>query len=299
MRPQLDPDLLSTFLAVVQGGSISAASRAVHLSQPAVTARIARLEASVGAALLVRSVRGVTPTPAGLRLAERARALERLLAEALDEVGDDDNAVGALSLAASTTIAEHVLPALLARFRQRHPQASIELHVGNTHDIVEAVRAGAQPLGLVEGTARAAGVRLVPWLDDELVAVVGVDAPFSVKRDSDLAQVPILWREAGSGTRAVVAAALRRAGVRTRPLPHDPVLGASTSIANAAAAGLGVAFLSRWALAPLVASGRVRTLSGLSFSIRRKFQWALPAGSLTGAAARFHRLAIQQPPAPM
>jgi len=298
MRRPLDPDLLATFLAVVTEGRISAAARAVHLSQPAVTARVRKLEEAVGTALLVRSVRGVEPTPAGRKLAERARQVQRLLEEALDEVGDEEHALGDLVLAASTTIAAHVLPAVLARFRARHPDVPIELEIGNTKEVVEAVRSGARPLGLVEGTARAVGVRLVPWLDDELVPVVGVDAPFVVRKDADLANVPILWRESGSGTRAVVAEALKRAGLRRGPARLDPVLGTSSAIANAAAAGLGVAFLSRWALAPLLAAGRLRTLPGLALSIRRTFQWALPAGALSGSAARFHRMATQSPPLP-
>lgn len=299
MRPPLDPDLLATFLAVVQHGRISAAARAIHLSQPAVTARVRRLEQQVGAPLLVRSVRGVEPTPAGQRLAARAAEVQRLLAAALDDVGaDDDQAPGPLALVASTTIAAYVLPPVLARFRARHPEIPIELEVGNTDAVLAAVRSGAKPLGLVEGTSRAIGVRLEKWLDDELVAVMAPDAPFVVRRDADLATVPLLWREPGSGTRAVVAQALRRAGIRRRPLPLDPVLGTSSAIANAAATGMGVAFLSRFALAPFIASGRLRPIPGLSLSIRRTFQWALPAGALAGAAARFHRLATQQPPQP-
>ncbi len=298
MRPPLDPDLLATFLAVVRHGRISAAARAIHLSQPAVTARMRRLEQQVGVPLLCRSVRGVEPTTAGLRLAERAQEIERLLATALSEAAVEERAGGPLALAASTTIAAHVLPPLLQRFRQRHAEVAIDVAVGNTETVIAAVRSGARPLGLVEGTARAVGVRLEPWLDDELVAVMAPDAPFTVRRDADLRHVPLLWREEGSGTRAVVAQALRRAGLRTRPLPIDPVLGTSSSIAQAAAAGLGIAFLSRYALGPLLAGGRLRAIPGLALTVRRTFQWALPAGALTGTAARFHRLAIQHPPLP-
>lgn len=298
MRPPLDPDLLATFLAVVQHGRISAAARAIHLSQPAATARIRRLELSVGAPLLLRSVRGVAPTPAGERLAARAREVQQLLEAALDDFGDEEHALGPLSLAVSTTIAAHVLPSVLARFRARHPELPVALQVANSEEVIAAVRAGRQPLGLVEGTARAVGVRLEKWLDDELVAVMAPDAPFVVRRDADLIPLPLLWREPGSGTRAVIAAALKKAGVRTRPAPLDPVLGTSSAIANAAAAGLGVAFLSKWALAPFLATGRLKPIPGLSFTIRRTFQWALPAGALAGSAARFHQLATQHPPMP-
>jgi DNA-binding transcriptional LysR family regulator len=297
MRPPLDPDLLPTFLAVVQHGRISAAARAVRLSQPAVTARIHRLERAVGAPLFVRSVRGVEPTAAGQRLAERAREIERLLGTALDELGGPDRADGPLAIGASMTISAHVLPPALARFRARHPRVPIEVRTANTKEVVEAVRSGELPLGLVEGTARAVGVRLESWLDDELVAVMSPSAPFSVRRDEDLLEVPIIWREAGSGSRAVVAAALRRAKLRNGPARLDPVLGSNGAVIGAAGAGLGVAFLSRWSLAPLLASARLRTIPGLSLSIRRSFQWALPAGAVSGSAAAFHRLATQHPPA--
>ncbi|QDU83432.1 HTH-type transcriptional regulator CysL [Planctomycetes bacterium Pla163] len=294
----LDPDLLTTFLAVVRAGSISGAARDLDLSQPAVTARIRRLEDGVRAPLLVRSVRGVTPTPAGEMLAERARELERLLERALDDVAAHDTALGALHIAASTTVAAHVLPSVLARFRALYRDIPVALDVGNTEEVVDAVREGRVPLGLVEGTARAAGVRLESWLDDELVPVVAPDAPFDVSTLAALTEAPILWRESGSGTRAVVARALQKAGVRRRPRATDPVIGTSSAIAGAAAAGMGVAFLSRWALRGWLESGRLRPVPGLDLAIRRTFQWALPAGALTGSAARFHRMATQNPPVP-
>lgn len=296
MNARLDPELLSTFLAVVHHGRISAAARAIHLSQPAVTARIRKLEARIGAPLLVRSVRGVEATAHGSRLAEHARELERLLDRALDDVAATENELGSLALAASTTIAAHVLPPVLARFRARHPDLPIAVEIGNTQEVVTAVREGSMPLGLVEGTAKAVGVRLVPWLDDELVPVISPTAAFSVKRDGDLDRVPLLWRETGSGTRAVIATALRKAGIRSSPDRSDLVLGTNTAIAHAAAAGLGVAFVSRWAVSPFLSGGRLRTIPGLSFSIRRTFQWALPAGALRGSAARFHSIALAHPP---
>src|SRR5437016_11154232 len=101
--PTLDPALLPTFLAVLDGGRISAAARTLHLSQPAVTAQVHKLEESLGAPLFVRSVRGVTPTEAGLRLAAHARAIQRLLDDAAGEVARVEERGGPLVVAASTT----------------------------------------------------------------------------------------------------------------------------------------------------------------------------------------------------
>jgi len=288
----LEPALFTTFLAVLEAGRVSAAAKVLHLSQPAVTAQLRKLEESLGAALFVRSVHGVVPTDAGLRLSEHARAVRRELEAAVLAVSGPADEGGDLALAASTTIAGHVLPSLLARFRALHPRVSLRVSVGNTEEVVDEVRQGKVPLGLVEGHARAAGVRLEPFLDDEIVPIVGQGAPFRVQRARDLENVPLLWREAGSGTRAVVERALAKAGVRRRASRHlDVELGSTEAIVGGAVAGLGVAFVSRISVGIELAAGLVRVLPGLDLIVRRTFRWALPAGALTGAAARFHDFA--------
>jgi DNA-binding transcriptional LysR family regulator len=294
-----DPTLLSTFLTVLDAGRISAAAKLVHLSQPAVTAQVRKLEDAIGAALFVRSAHGVTPTAAALRLAGYAREVRRLLDEAVSDVAGEDAHAGPLVVAASTTIAAHVLPPLLAQFRAVHPAIPIRVHVGNTEHIVGEVRARRVPLGLVEGHARASGVRLEPFADDEIVLVTGRDAPFGVRRARDLEAVPLLWREAGSGTRAVVERALREAGVRRRRVRDlDVELGSTEAVIGAAAAGLGVAFVSRWSVRShtMAGAGAVRVVAGLDLVIRRTFRWALPAGGIGGTAERFYAFAVRTPP---
>jgi DNA-binding transcriptional LysR family regulator len=292
----LDPSLLTTFLAVLDAGRISAAAKALHLSQPAVTAQVRRLEDAVGAALFVRSVHGVTPTDAALRLAGYARSIRRLLDEAVADVADASEPGGPLVVAASTTIAAHLLPPLLAQFRAAHRDVPLQVHVGNTEHVVAEVCAGRVPLGLVEGHARAAGVRLEPFLDDEIVAVVSRDSPFKIRGTRDLDAVPILWREPGSGTRAVVERALREAGLRRRSArARDVEIGSTEAILGGAVAGLGVAFVSRWSARAHLAAGLLRVVPGLDLVVRRTFYWALPAGVLPSAAARFYALAQRTP----
>lgn len=299
MRSSIDPDLLPTFLAVLEQGRIAAAARVLHMSQPAVSARIRRLEDSVGVTLLERSVRGVSPTPAGRRLAEHAREIQRMLDRAAADVGATA-ALGPLSIVASTTIAAQVLPAALASFRRDHPGVEIRLRIGNTEEVLDAVRSGRHPIGLVEGHRRAAAVRLEPWIDDELLLVVGreVAGRWAPRRAEDLSNIPLLWREPGSGTRAVIARALRAAGVRGKPQSGDLVLGSNEAIASGVAAGLGVGFLSRWSLAPHLASGRVRIVAGFALTVKRTFHWALPSGGLSGTAAHFVQHVTRTPPTP-
>ena len=305
-RASIDPVLLPTFLAVLDAGRISAAAKTVHLSQPAVTAQIRKLEDALGTPLFVRSVHGVSPTDAGLRLATYARSIRLLLDKVMTEVHrrENEEKSGPLVVAASTTIAAHLLPPLLAQFRAAHRDVSLRVHVGNTEEVVEQVRAGRVPVGLVEGHARASGIRLEPFVDDEIVAIIGVgvqgargrDASFQVRRAADLSDVPLLWREAGSGTRAVVERALGNAGVRRRAARHlDVELGSTEAIVGGVVAGLGVAFVSRWSVRAHLSAGLVRVIPGLDLVVKRTFHWALPAGGLIGTAARFHAFVQRAP----
>ncbi len=289
-----DPALLATFLAVVDAGSVSAAARGVHLSQPAVTAQIRKLEDSLGAPLFVRQPHGVTPTDAGRTLAGYARSIRDLLDEAARRISPAVEPSGPLVVAASTTIAAPVLPRLLAEFRAVHRNVPLTIWVGNTEDVVAEVRAARAPLGLVEGHARAPGVRLEPFLDDEIVPVVGRGAPFAVRRTRDLDDIPILWREHGSGTRAVVERALAAAGLRKRAARHlDVELGSTEAILGGVEAGLGVGFVSRSSARVHLAAGLVRIVPALELVVRRTFRWALPAGALAGSAARFYDFATR------
>lgn len=289
---QLEPALLTSFLAVLEEGRVSAAARRLHLSQPAVTAQVRRLEEAVGAALFLRSAQGVTPTEAGLKLADYARSLRRLLEEAVSVVGQTPRRRGELRIGASTTVAAHVLPSLLADFRAVERDVGFRVRIANTDRIVAEVREGKVPLGIVEGHARASGVRLEPLMDDEIVAVIARDAPFALRRVDDLANLPILWRESGSGTRAVVERALAKAGLlRSARRSRDIELGSTEAILGGAVAGLGVGFVSRVSARAYLAAGMLRTVPGLDLEVRRTFRWALPAGALTGAAARFYAFA--------
>ncbi len=296
-RSPLDPGLLPTFLAVVDAGRISAAARTLHASQPAVTARIRRLEESLGAQLFRRSVRGVVPTAEGEKLIRHAREVQGMLERAALEIGAGEDEGEPLLLGASTTVAAHVLPSVLAGFRAVHPRAPLRLEVGNTDHVLAEVVAGRLPLAIVEGHARAAGLRLEPFVTDEIVPVASPKMRARVRAASDLRDLPLLWREPGSGTRAVVERALRSAGIRRKVQPLDVELGSNEAILGCAAEGLGVAFASRWTLAPYVSTGRVVVLSAAAeLTVRRAFRWALPAGALQGVGAQFYAFAQRNPP---
>ena len=226
MLPDLDPRRLETFRVVAQAGQVSGAARSLNLSQPAVTAQIRQLEAEVGRPLFTRHASGVELTETGRLLLDYARRVHRLLEEAGEQVRAEQRAWGGLTLGASTTAAAYVLPEVLRGFLSAHQPSPLALEVGNTDEVLTWLREGRIPLALVEGLTRAPGLSLQPYLRDELVAVRAVRAPAAlagVRTAADLAAVPLIWRESGSGTRVVVERALRKMRVVRAPRDSDLV----------------------------------------------------------------------------
>ncbi|MGO8920512.1 MAG: LysR family transcriptional regulator [Stellaceae bacterium] len=128
-------ELYHSFLAVLRQGSLSAAARRLRLTQPTIGRHVAALEAALGVALFTRSPGGLVPTPAALGLATHAEAMEAA-AEALRRAasGEAEEERGTVRLTASEMMGAEVLPAILARFRERHPDIALELVLSNRNE---------------------------------------------------------------------------------------------------------------------------------------------------------------------
>jgi DNA-binding transcriptional LysR family regulator len=292
----MDSTLLHAFRVVCETGRISTAARALHLSQPAVSQQMHKLEDACGQPLLTRSARGVTPTPAGAALLGYARRVDDLLEDAAAAVASGAPRGGELSMAASTTLASYVVPRLFARFRSREPAASLRLIVANTEGVIAKVRDGEVSLGLIESAARVAHVHSEPFFDDLMVPCVAAAAdrlPFVVPSTvSELAQVPLVMRERGSGTREVIERALKQAGVRRHKSAPVLELGSTEACKAAVEAGLALGFLARVAIDKELALGTIRVIEIRRLTLRRTFRWALPSSAAPpGIAGRFYRFA--------
>lgn len=296
--PRIDPRKLETFRVVVETRKISTAAKLLHLSQPAVTAQVRGLEEECGRALLHRSSKGVQPNAWGLRLLEAAKQLHGLLGEvesAFDEEPETDEEV---VIGASMTTAAYVVPPLVAGYRALHPRVPFRVQVANTPRVLEWVADGRVPLGIVEGRLRSPRVRLERWLEDEVVLVASTTAPQfrKVTRAADLLDVPLLLREPGSNTRAVVEEALQKALGKGKMPRSELLFGSNQSIKMAVGAGLGVAFVSRWSVQTNIAAGRLRVLPLRDLRIVRAFSLATLSPGVHGAAGRFLAWARRYPP---
>lgn len=287
-----DVDSLDLLLTVASAGSLGRAAAVHGISQPAVTARIRSMERLVGVALVQRSARGSTLTPAGALVADWARevltAAERLEAGIASLRSDRD---GRLRVAASLTVAEHLLPRWLVHLAAQRAEVAVSLDAMNSLDVAHAVLGGRAELGFIEGPHVPAGLDAQVVARDRLVLVAPPTHVWAHRRRSvdaaELARTRLVHREPTSGTRAALEAALAVAAPEAGGLAA-PLLELSTAsgVRSAVAEGAGPAVLSGLAVAPDVAAGRLVEVPVRGVDLRRELRAVWPAGQRPSGPAR-------------
>jgi len=266
---------LEIFLAVAREKSFSLAAKKIHLSQPTLSEHISELESELGKLLFFRSGRHrvVTVTEAGRvfeGFAARAVSAVEGARQALADL--DGLAHGSLLIGASTTPGLYVLPAIVAAFRAKYPGVDVKLQIANSQTIEGRVRERELDLGIVGGHALRPGEEcLAAGMRDELVLIVPPGHAWARRRDiapASLADQPLLIREEGSATRSVTERALQQARVKFRVAME---LDHTEAIKQGVMAGLGVAFVSVYAVSGEIATGRLRALRLQGVPMRRHF----------------------------
>jgi LysR family transcriptional regulator, transcriptional activator of the cysJI operon len=246
---QLENFSLTVFRSVAEKLSFRRAAEALFLTQPAVTLQIKALEKELGVRLFDRSSGRVTLTKQGAILLRHAQKIAAVVSEAERELSANEARLsGTFALGVSTTIAQYVLPKLLAVFLAEHSQLKPSVHSGNTEAIVPLVLDGRVSIGLIAGPARQRGVRAEPFMEDELVFITPPDFEFDRVSPDQLRESSLLLREQGSGSRHVVETALKKAGMKIKSFKNVMELDSTEAIKSAVEAGLGVSFVSSWAI---------------------------------------------------
>ncbi|MFC6153842.1 LysR family transcriptional regulator [Nocardioides yefusunii] len=260
------PDLrsLELLLAVMRHGSLGMAAAELGITQQAASSRMRTMEGLVGETLLARSRHGSRLTETGRRLADLALPVveaARVLDAGIRGLNRERNAH--LDVAASLTIAEHMLPGWMVALRSRHlalgrSAPELTMTAANSARVVDLVRSGAVDLGFIEGPEAPADLGSRKVGVDELVVVVGPHHPWARLRSrsvtaAQLAMTPLVVREAGSGTRTVLERALD--GLETVPPAIE--LSTTASVRSAVAAGAGPAALGAQAVSDDIAQGRL------------------------------------------
>ena len=278
----MELDQLRTFLAVIEHAGFTRAAEALGLSQSTVSFQIKALEAAAGTRLLDRGPGGVVPTPAGRVLRHHAeRVIEALRAAEAALEAEAEGAHGQITVAASTIPGEYLLPPLLATLRRTHPGVSITIDVGDSGGAIAALLAGRCDLALVGTRPTDRRLATRPFADDEVVLVGAPGAEGVDATDPEvLRTVPLVLRKETSGTRAAVADLL----ARHAPAGARVVVGSTEAAKRCAAAGLGLAFVSRHAVADELRGGRLVEVALRGLPVRRRF-WLATARRVTPSAA--------------
>jgi DNA-binding transcriptional LysR family regulator len=281
---------LSAFVAVAETGSVRAAAKRLVVTESAVSAAVTALTREVGAPLVEKQGRGLRLTASGRTYAGYARTILGLAVEALTAArGDLDPEHGLVRLAAVTTAAEHVLPALLASFRTEHPGVELGLEVGPAERVWELMSAHEADLAIAGRPPRRldAAVRAVRANSLVVVGAPPIEAGF------DPARTTWLLRESGSGTRATCEALLAELDLD----PPQLTLGANGAVVAGAIAGLGVTLVSQDAVRRALADRELVALRVRGTPLRRP--WHAVTHPRTSAATRLlieHLLGRGAPP---
>jgi DNA-binding transcriptional LysR family regulator len=271
----MDLRQLEIFAKVAELGSFSRAAEALHLTQPTVSEHIRTLEDELGVRLLDRLGRGTGTTRAGqllLSYATRILALSREARQALE--GFQGRMRGELVVGASTIPGEYILPVLLGRFREKFPEVSTTLVIGDSQAVVDWVVEGRVEVGVVGARLPRRGLEFRELMPDEEVVVVPAGHPWQGRAEislDELAGAPLLIRERGSGTRAALEKALERAGMDLGALRIVGEIGSSQAIKQAVKAGMGITIISRLAVEEDCRQGLIAFLRVRDLAVTRAF----------------------------
>lgn len=225
---------LKVFRSVAKNLSFTKASQELFVSQPAITKHIQELESTYQARLFDRQGSKISLTEAGKLLLEHCdRILEDYKQLEYEMHLLHNEYMGELRLGASTTIAQYVLPPLLASFIEKFPQVNLSLMNGNSREIEAALQEHRIDLGLVEGVYRLPNLKYVTFLKDELVAVIHAKSKLSLPEEitlEDLRNIPLVLRERGSGTLDLIERALGQCSIKLSSLHVLMYLGSTESI---------------------------------------------------------------------
>jgi LysR family transcriptional regulator, low CO2-responsive transcriptional regulator len=288
LRELWDTTRMRLLVEIDRQGSVSAAATAIGIGQPSASQHLRLLETAAGQRLVERNGRGSRLTEAGQVLAARAAQALSMLGAAEEELGALAGLqTGTIHLGASTAPGVYLLPDTLGCFRRSYPDVNVEVEIAASDEILRRLLAGRLQLALVGAQRADERIDLEPFLEDEIVGVAKPGlAP--LKRGklaiAKLSEFMLLAREPGSSSQRAIDEQLRESV--TEPAGRWE-LGSSEAIKRAAREGLGIAFLSRYAVAEEVERGDLESFRLADRPrLRRHFSVARLAGRPLSPAER-------------
>lgn len=278
----MDDFRLRVFITAAKTLNFTKCAEQLYISQPAVSKHIGELESRYKVQLFERSGSRLALTEAGRVMLEHAERIAdgyRRLQYEMDLF--TDRLGGELKVGASTTIAQYVLPQVLARFTARFPEVKVSLASGNSEQVEAALARHDTDLGLVESSARHPGFHYEPFIPDELVLIASTKGRYGRCDQVTLAElqtVPLVLRESGSGTLEVISKYLAAADVRLASLRVVMQLGSTESIKSFVRNSDAMAIVSVASIVDELRSGELRIIDIEGCTIRREFSFCWPEG---------------------
>ena len=254
----------------------------------------------MGVTLLHRRSRGVRVTEIGETVYAYAQQIFSLSGKLLETVQElEDLKSGHLTVGASTTPGEFIMPSAIGGFRQAFPGIQAELIIGNTRTIVRRLLTREMDLGMIgeRPEEHSADLEMVHYCDDEIVLVASPADPISrggILTPAQVVEHGIIVREQGSATRQAAESHLAVLGVETRPVLE---LGSNQAVKQAAAAGGGIGVISRLGIAAEVHAHMLVVLEVEGWNCRRPLTLVYPKDRYLSPVQRAFReyLLAQRP----
>lgn len=290
---------LQVFYTVAKRLNFTRAAAALFISQPAVTKHIKELEALYKTTLFDRSGnKKIALTASGkilLGYAEQLIAVYRELEYDMKLLNKEHG--GVLRIGASTTVAQYILPKILALFHKKFNAVQVQLITGNTEDIESALLNKEIEIGIIEGSSKNPQISYEPYLKDELVLVVA-STNTRIKKETlkpdELKNYPLVLREPGSGTLDVLSGAFSVHQLKISELQVEMQLGGTESIKSYLRYSEALAFLSIHSILKELKNNELKIIDIKGMSIERPFHFIKQHGQPSSLAEFFMRFAKNQ-----
>lgn len=284
---------LKVFFTVAERLSFTRAANELFITQPAVTKHIRELEQQLGVSLFKRKGNSIALTAAGQTLKLYANKILQTYKELEFDLSQANNTIkGQLRLGASTTVAQYVLPKILALLNRQHNGLQIDLVTANTDQIEKLLIDEKIDFGIVEGTSNKPQILYQPFIKDEIVLVTRSKNKLSAKKEikpNTLKTVPLVIRESGSGTLDVIDAALKKVGLNRKALTVQIQLGSTESIKQYLYHSDCAAFLSIHSISKELDRNELSIIDVEGMSIYRTFQFINLRGNLSKTVNFFRK----------
>lgn len=286
---------LQVFYTVAKRLNFTKAAEELFITQPAVTKHIKEIENHYKVKLFDRKGTKIQLTAAGellLQYAEEIFGLYRNLEFELNSLHQRHN--GRLRIGASTTIAQYVLPPVLAAFHKKFKDIKVILTINNTEQIEQALQNEEIDFGIIEGQSKNSLFKYTRFIKDEIVLAANSNHPLSKKeniRPADLLKLPLLLRESGSGTLEVIAHALKPLGIKLSQLQIEMRLGGNESIKSYLLNSNCLAFLSVHSIIKELRNKELNIVDIKGLTIERFFYFIQQKGEADSLADLFMKFA--------